>query len=136
MDKFANFKAVEDEELEAKRDAYWDMCQKVEHNDTLDRATEMWIRGIIDRNGWLRSKVRSQAIQATKLERGKYACVCCGAIVKAADLQVDHKKPRGYNNPTLIEYVARTFCTVDKLAAICVPCHKAKSAREREHYKK
>ena len=137
MGKFDNFKIdKEDAELEAKRDNYWEKCKQLEPDDNLSRSTELFIRNIIDRNGWLRSQLRSNAIKKARVERGSYKCGCCGGLFKANELNVDHEFPRGYGNPDLIQYVARTFCSPDRLTVLCVPCHKSKSAKEKEHYKK
>jgi hypothetical protein len=135
--KFDNFKIdKENAELEAKRDDYWEKCKALTHDDILERSTEMFVRGVIDRSAWLRSQLRSNAIKKARVERGAYKCGCCGGLFKADELNVDHMAAKGHGNPNLIQYVARTFCSPDKLTVLCIPCHKYKSAKEKEHYRK
>lgn len=60
----------------------------------------------------------------------KYKCQSCKELVDV--VQVDHKDPRvpisGFT--TLDDWVARTFCTIEGLQALCLGCHKKKSSEE------
>lgn len=79
---------------------------------------------------------RYEAIVAARYDRGKYFCKLCNKRdLKAKDLQVDHiievvdiYKP----NTTLLQYINGLFCEASNLQAICVDCHKLKSAASGE----
>jgi len=131
MSKFANFKVSD---VELLQEEYWEKCKLVQPNDILDKATVMFVKSVIMRSGWLRSRLRSNVVKAARVERGKYKCACCGGLFKATEIQVDHMYARaGFRGEGSFEqWLKNTFCKPSGLAAVCVPCHKAKSRRERE----
>lgn len=127
---FSAFKSVsltsEQEEFLAKRDA-------VEEPPELDKATEAFVKGIINRHGWLRSKVRQQAYQNARVGRGDYKCSMCQGIFKQPQTEVDHLRqriqPKGPN--TINDYCRRTFASPEYLAVLCKACHKIASQHDK-----
>lgn len=138
--KFAKFAiSNEEEELENKRQAYWELASAAPKPGPIDRATELWLRSVVMRSGWLRSKLRSGVIQAARIERGQYRCASCKDIFKANELEVDHQYSRvGFSGEevSFTEFVNNTFCDPQYLAALCKPCHKWRTARERNKTKR
>ena len=62
-----------------------------------------------------------------------YRCASCNQDFPMKDVQVDHIKPvvdpkRGFK--TWDEYIDRLYCDSDNLQVLCIPCHKAKTAKE------
>ena len=131
MGKFDNFKVPETTELDEKQQKYWELCQAVKLDDTLDKATYMFAKSAIDRHCWLRSSKRSKAMAAARVSRGNYECRCCGGIFKVHEVEADHAAPRGYGSPTLDQYVARSLGESAVIFIVCKSCHRAKSAREK-----
>jgi hypothetical protein len=127
---FSAFKSVtltpEQEEFLAKRDA---MTEPPE----LDKGTIAFIKGVINRHGWLRSKVRQQAYQQARTARGIYQCAACKQGFSQKDTEIDHKfqrvQPNGPN--TIEDYCRRTFTDASNLACLCKACHKICSAHDR-----
>jgi 5-methylcytosine-specific restriction endonuclease McrA len=132
--KFDKFKIEETEqELERLRDEYWEKVKRAPKPGSVDKATELWIRNVIMRHGWLRSKLRSSVIQAARIERGRYRCACCKGEFKSTEIEVDHKYSRvGFEGEvTLQEFVNNTFCSPEGLSALCKSCHRHRTSRER-----
>lgn len=127
---FSAFKSVsltpEQEEFLAKRDA---MTEPPE----LDKGTIAFIKGVINRHGWLRSKVRQQAYQAARTSRGIYQCASCKQGFAQKDTQIDHLRQRIQpNGPNTIEdYCRRTFASPEYLACLCIACHKIATAHDK-----
>ncbi len=127
---FSKFKSVsltpEQEEFLTKRDA---MTEPPE----LDKATEAFVKGIINRHGWLRSKVRQQAYQNARVGRGDYLCESCKGVFKQPQTQIDHKygrfQAKGPN--TIDDYCRRTFTNPSNLACLCLNCHKIATAHDK-----
>ena len=139
MSKFDKFKiSDEEEELEEARNAYYELVSKSPKPAPVDRATELWLRNVVMRSGWLRSKLRSGVVQAARIERGKYRCACCKGVFKANEIQVDHGYQRvGFETDvTFKEFIDNTFCDPKHLHAVCIPCHKARTAKDRLKAKK
>lgn len=137
MSKFSKFSiSTEEEELEKARNEYWERCQLAPIPAELDRATSVWVKSLIDRNGWLRSKLRNQAVQRARVARGVYECQCCRGTFAAAQGEVDHAIPKGYVATTLDEY-AKLCLNPDVVTNwICKPCHKVKTQRDKARYGK
>lgn len=70
-----------------------------------------------------------------------YRCAGCGGEFVGAKMQADHIEPvvplTGFT--TWDEIIERMFCEADNFQALCLDCHKEKSAQERrlaKEYKK
>lgn len=64
-----------------------------------------------------------------------YRCALCFNEFTAKDMEVDHILPAvdpivGFTSWD--EFINRLFCEQENLQAICKPCHKVKSAKERK----
>ena len=68
-----------------------------------------------------------------------FSCASCKGEFVSKDVQVDHKKPvvdpkKGFQGWET--YIDRLFCETENLQVLCVPCHKSKTASEKEQRKK
>lgn len=105
--------------------------------------------------GALRAKFRSwppkyvakasamQAVQEGVYKTGRHAgeakyvnyfkCSVCSENFRDKDIEVDHKIPAGSLKckEDLPGFVERMFCPAEHLQVICKPCHKMKTAEER-----
>jgi 5-methylcytosine-specific restriction endonuclease McrA len=68
-----------------------------------------------------------------------FSCASCKGEFVSKDVQVDHKKPvvcpkKGFQGWET--YIDRLFCETENLQVLCVPCHKEKTAQEKEQRKK
>ena len=64
-----------------------------------------------------------------------YRCSLCSNEFTAKDMEVDHILPAvdpivGFTSWD--EFINRLFCEQENLQALCRPCHKVKSAKERK----
>jgi len=79
---------------------------------------------------------RKQAIQAARVERGKYRCaICLGESFGPRDIQVDHILPVVDEEAGFIDwntYIERLFCYVEGYQVLCKACHAAKTFFEQE----
>lgn len=66
----------------------------------------------------------------TKRVAKLYGCAICNGEFSSKDIQVDHKEPIGSCN-TWDSFIEKLFCEKDNLQAVCKPCHKAKTKKER-----
>lgn len=78
---------------------------------------------------------RSAAIKAARVDRGKYKCAECGAIVGAKEFVVDHILPvvpieTGFTNWD--DYINRMFCDESGYQCLCFSCNTTKTLVERE----
>jgi hypothetical protein len=78
---------------------------------------------------------RNNCIKASRVDRGKYKCACCGDIVGPKDYVLDHIEPivpveTGFT--TWDDYINRMFCDESGFQLICKVCHDSKSLVERE----
>jgi hypothetical protein len=78
---------------------------------------------------------RGIAIKASRVDRGKYKCACCGEIVGPKDFVVDHIQPvipieTGFTNWD--DYINRMFCDASNFQIICRQCDSSKTLIERE----
>lgn len=103
------------------------------------------------RKRWRYSPSRTQALNRAKVEKGKYKCSLCAAIVgyisyitkkgrKANKLDgtVDHivavgKQPREWDEYPA--YYRRMFCETSNLQFICSACTAVKNAQDRAERK-
>lgn len=94
------------------------------------------------RRASLRWGARFNAINNSRVERGKYKCSKCKKLFKRPETQVDHTIPvipiTGFDSWD--ELIPRLFCSEKGFKVMCKPCHKAKSTKENklraEHKKK
>lgn len=68
-----------------------------------------------------------------------YACAVCKEDFPQKEMDVDHILPvvdpkKGFKNWDT--YIERLFCKKENLQAICRPCHKIKTAKEKQHRSK
>lgn len=72
-----------------------------------------------------------------KRHKWEYQCAECQEWFMQKEIQVDHINPAGslkeYDD--LPSFVERLFCEEDNLQVLCKPCHKLKTAKEREDVK-
>ena len=131
MGKFEKFKVSDD--LTPEQEAYIAECAALTPNTKIEKSTDIYVRNLISRFGWTRSKIRTDSLKAARKTRGQYECACCKGLFKGNEVEVDHKVSRvpRDGNCTLTEYIARTFCALDQLAVLCVGCHRKKSLYER-----
>ena len=64
-----------------------------------------------------------------------YLCVACGGLFIARDVQVDHIEPVVDPFVGFVDwetFIDRLFCEKENLQVLCKPCHKEKTAEERE----
>jgi len=77
---------------------------------------------------------RTKVLQAARIERGLYKCATCLQIFDRHSVQIDHTEPvvplEGWDNWD--GYIARMFCSEDKMSCLCKPCHKSKTYLENE----
>ena len=99
------------------------------------------------RKRWRYSPARNEALKIAKVDKAKYRCTECKAVVstieyvtkrgrkaRKVDGAVDHILPVGKQPRDWDEYPAyyrRMFCPSSNLAFLCNPCHKIKSEKER-----
>ena len=87
---------------------------------------------------WTWSKTRKEARERAKVGKMGYLCNDCGAVVPKVD--IDHREPVGAapgsrnasEDLTWDCYMSRLFCEINNLRALCVPCHKKKTAADRK----
>ena len=84
------------------------------------------------RKQWLRSPQRTLCKKAAFVERGMYRCEMCKSIVHYKELEIDHIEPcvpldgwKGFD-----VFVERLF--EGKLRALCKPCHKGVTDKQKE----
>lgn len=139
MGKFDKFKvSSEEEQLEEAREAYYQLVSSAPKPGPIDRATELWLRSVIMRSAWLRSKLRSSVVQRARIARGQYECACCKGVFKSQEIEVDHGYQRvGFDGDvSLKDFIDNTFCDPKYLFAVCKPCHRARTTRDRAKVKK
>jgi hypothetical protein len=96
----------------------------------------------------MRYPPRNEALRAAKTEKkinvssGRlaqhYRCAGCGGEFTAKNICIDHVIPiipPGVGFTTWDEYIARMFCPVENLQALCKTCHDVKSIEERQQRK-
>lgn len=84
---------------------------------------------------------RTAALGAARVERGVYKCASCMQLHDRHGIQIDHVEPvvplEGWDSWD--GYIARMYCTRDKLSVLCKGCHRSKTYLEnqlRKQYKK
>lgn len=82
------------------------------------------------RKAFVRRGINPATGRMCKLHR----CASCGGLFPQSALRADHIEPvvhpeRGFEGWDV--YVSRMFCEADGFAALCEPCHAAKTAAER-----
>lgn len=78
---------------------------------------------------------RSEAIKKARVDRGKYKCAICEAIVGSKEFVVDHINcvvPIETGFTTWDDYINRMFCDEDGFQIICENCNRSKTLIERE----
>jgi 5-methylcytosine-specific restriction endonuclease McrA len=63
--------------------------------------------------------------------RFEYPCALCSEWFKEKEVQVDHIIPAGSIRTDAQGYLDRMFCEPKDLQVLCKPCHKLKTAEER-----
>lgn len=112
-----------------------------------DAKFKGWIISLL-RRGTMRFPPRNDALRAAKTEKkinvssGRlaqhYRCAGCGGEFTSKGVVVDHIEPviqPGVGFTTWDEYIARMFCPVENLQALCSTCHTKKSIEERQQRK-
>lgn len=122
------------EPLSEKQEAFLAKRAKTSEPPPIDKSMEMFVKSVLSRYGWVRSRNRQAALVKARVARGKYRCESCEELFSANDIEVDHKvskvQPSGSN--TLEDWIRRTFCDVNFLAVLCKPCHRKCTAHD--HY--
>lgn len=99
-------------------------------------STKTRLRSAI-RKIWMYSSIRRDALAVARIERGKYKCSKCSKICGPKEIEIDHITPA--THPDGLDTEAQwgyfiwnlLFITVDKLEALCEPCHLEKTNREK-----
>lgn len=116
--------------LTMQQEAYIEGCKALDEPPELDKSSIIFIKSVINRHGWVRSRLRSEALSKARVSRGNYQCKACGNLFKAGEVEVDHRygKHQPDKSNTLEDYLRRSFPPLDYLAVLCKNCHKCKSA--------
>ena len=98
----------------------------------LTKAQEQFVKSVLNRHGWLKSKTRNEVAVKARVARGSYQCQMCQKCVGPGEYQIDHLTPRHSktNSNDLEDWIRRTFCPASYLACLCVPCHKFLTNRD------
>lgn len=99
-----------------------------------------FVKGIL-RRGSFHWRARTEAMQAARIERGKYKCAMCEETFGPKEVDLDHVEPvvdpkTGFT--TWDDYINRLYCPAEGFQVICHSCHDFKTLLEdqmREHYK-
>ena len=83
----------------------------------IDSRVKIYLRRL-----FLKSEYRNDKLKAARYERGKYRCDKCGETFKCGQLQVHHIDEVADSNDWN-EYIAKMFCSQDRLLAVCKSCH-------------
>lgn len=88
---------------------------------------------------WLYSELRKNVLAKARVARGIYRCTKCGELVGPKMIDVDHVEtatPPNFEpeiDPTQWGlYIKRLLYPKDEPRAMCKPCHKTKTAEERD----
>jgi len=73
--------------------------------------------------------------EATGRKAKLYFCNHCSKLFTAKHIQIDHITPVvdpvvGFT--TWDDYISRLFCEIENLQALCIKCHKLKTAEEKQ----
>lgn len=75
---------------------------------------------------------KTECIKNARVDRGKYQCSICPAIVGPKDIKADHIDPvillEGFDSWS--EVIKRIFCGIEGYQALCKPCHDLKTKEE------
>jgi 5-methylcytosine-specific restriction endonuclease McrA len=75
---------------------------------------------------------KTECLKNARVDRGKYQCAICPAIVGPKDIKADHINPviplEGFDSWS--EVIKRIFCGVEGYQALCKPCHDIKTKEE------
>jgi len=71
----------------------------------------------------------------TKRKAKHYLCALCKREFPSAQIQIDHKQAIG-TCKTWDEFIAKLFCEIDNLQAVCLTCHKTKTKKDNIENKK
>ena len=83
------------------------------------------------------SPLRREALARARVSRGKYKCETCKELVGPKEIDIDHIQritpEGGINEPEDWGILIRRLlhCGLEGLVAMCKPCHKLKTAEER-----
>lgn len=70
---------------------------------------------------------RYQAMNAARVERGKYKCAKCDVVTNRKNVQVDHLVTvvplEGFDSWD--GFIDRLFCDIEGFRVLCKPCHSA-----------
>lgn len=99
-----------------------------------------------NRNNFVKAKLRfasirwppkSEALKASRKERGQYECSMCKGLFKANQVQADHiypvvplnnDWPYGFIDWNI--YIERLFCEAEGYQILCERCHESKTMQE------
>jgi len=100
----------------------------------LSKPQEAFVKSVLKRHGWLKSKTRQEVLVASRVSRGLYKCASCAELFGPSDVEVDHKcsvvQPGGENS--LLDFMRRLFCPKEYLAVLCRRCHRV--CTNHDHY--
>lgn len=116
--------------LSDKQAAFIEKRASLPEPPPLTKDIEIYIKAVLRRHGWVRSRLRNQALVAARVARGSYKCASCEELFKAGEVEVDHQKsvisPTGSNE--LADFLRRLFPPIELLAVLCKTCHRHCSA--------
>lgn len=89
-------------------------------------------------NKWKALEVASHGVglnESTGRKAKLYFCNHCAKLFTAKAIEIDHITPVvdpvvGFT--TWDDYISRLFCEIENLQALCKPCHKLKTAEEKQ----
>lgn len=104
-------------------------------------SRETWVKTKL-RSCSLQWPARSEALKASRIDRGKYQCADCKESFKRHQVQLDHIEPvvdikLGWTNWD--DFINRLFCAPEGFSVLCAACHDSKTQIEdemRTYYKK
>lgn len=77
---------------------------------------------------------KTECLKRARVNRGKYQCALCPAIVGPKEIKADHVNPvipiEGFDSWSKV--IARIFCGIDGYQALCKSCHDAKTLEENQ----
>lgn len=96
----------------------------------MDKDTKDYIIKTL-RFAFLKSKVRSDFLRNSKIDKGRWQCATCSAVVDRKGINVDHVNPvisLTDSENSLNEIINRLYC--GKLQTLCIKCHSSKTSSE------
>ena len=114
------------------------MSEEKKKSKPVNRNT--FVKGILRRASF-HWKPRTEAMQLSRVERGKYKCAMCEDLFGPKEIILDHIQPVVDPKQGFVgfdSFIERLFCDVDGFQVLCKVCSDAKTLMEdqmRTHYR-